>query len=166
MSGYKYRGNNFTIENEPMRARRGRPRKQRPQQKPERPTYPETCTAPNCDRTHEAKGYCTLHYQRLKTTGTINPRHAPTFEQRFWDKVNKTETCWLWTASKTSTGYGQIGRNRQTHYANKIAYEWANGPLPAGATLKTTCPNRECVNPDHHTPTTQHTHTKHLELAA
>ena len=40
---------------------------------------------------------------------------------RFWSKVNKTETCWLWTAAKTGKGYGCFyaeGRN------NNRAHRW------------------------------------------
>ena len=28
--------------------------------------------------------------------------------QRFWAKVEKTETCWLWTAGKAGNGYGSF----------------------------------------------------------
>jgi hypothetical protein len=28
------------------------------------------------------------------------------FEERFWAKVEKTETCWNWTAAKGTGGYG------------------------------------------------------------
>jgi hypothetical protein len=27
---------------------------------------------------------------------------------RFWSKVEKTKTCWLWTAGKDFDGYGQF----------------------------------------------------------
>jgi hypothetical protein len=30
-----------------------------------------------------------------------------TAEQRFWAKVQKTETCWLWQGTKDRNGYGQ-----------------------------------------------------------
>jgi hypothetical protein len=29
-------------------------------------------------------------------------------EERFWAKVNKTETCWLWTGAKHEKGYGLL----------------------------------------------------------
>lgn len=29
-------------------------------------------------------------------------------EERFWDKVQKSEGCWTWTGSISSSGYGQI----------------------------------------------------------
>ena len=30
-----------------------------------------------------------------------------TAEERLWAKVNRTETCWLWTGGKSTKGYGQ-----------------------------------------------------------
>lgn len=35
-----------------------------------------------------------------------------TIEKRFWSKVHKTETCWLWSGKPTTTGYGTIKRNK------------------------------------------------------
>ncbi|HEU5089071.1 MAG TPA: hypothetical protein VFT99_16560, partial [Roseiflexaceae bacterium] len=29
--------------------------------------------------------------------------------ERFWAKVRKTDTCWLWTAATDHNGYGRIG---------------------------------------------------------
>jgi hypothetical protein len=28
--------------------------------------------------------------------------------EAFWARVQKTETCWLWTGAKTSLGYGRV----------------------------------------------------------
>lgn len=27
-------------------------------------------------------------------------------EERFWEKVNRTDGCWLWTAGTNNRGYG------------------------------------------------------------
>ena len=32
----------------------------------------------------------------------------PSIEERFWTKVEFTETCWLWTASRIPDGYGNF----------------------------------------------------------
>ncbi len=29
-------------------------------------------------------------------------------QDRFWDKVVKTDTCWVWTGGKFELGYGKI----------------------------------------------------------
>lgn len=78
-------------------------------------------------------------------------------EQRFWAKVNKTETCWLWTAACHKVGsYGDFwdgtkrpnGTNRIVR-AHRFAYELLVGPIPAGTEIDHICHVRRCVNPDH-----------------
>lgn len=68
---------------------------------------------------------------------------------RFWAKVNKTETCWLWTASKKPKGYGEFSVDGSLVYAHRFAYEAVVGPIPAGLTLDHLCRVRHCVNPTH-----------------
>lgn len=71
-------------------------------------------------------------------------------EQRFWGKVNKTETCWLWTGYISPQGYGIIPRKNKPHIqAHRFSYELANGELLNGKRIFHTCENRHCVNPDH-----------------
>lgn len=57
----------------------------------------------------------------------------PTTElpQTFWDKVRKTDDCWLWTAAVQSKGYGSFAIGGITYSAHRLAYEDANGPIPA-----------------------------------
>ncbi len=72
--------------------------------------------------------------------------------ERFFAKVNKTETCWLWIGRK-NRGYGAfyIRKNRRdwTVHAYRFLYEFSKGPVPEGMTLDHLCRNRACVNPDH-----------------
>ena len=64
------------------------------------------CTEPVGE--HGARGLCYTHYSRRKRAGTLPPlKPKPTTEQLFWDKVQKTETCWLWTGSLWE-GYGRL----------------------------------------------------------
>lgn len=68
---------------------------------------------------------------------------------RFWSKVEKTDTCWLWTAGKTTGGYGQcqfMGKGRRVH---QVAYELSKGPRTPGLVIDHLCRVRNCVNPDH-----------------
>ena len=69
---------------------------------------------------------------------------------RFWSKVDKTSSCWNWTASKNEKGYGLFGiKHGKAIRAHRFSYELVNGKIPKGLTLDHLCRNRACVNPDH-----------------
>lgn len=73
---------------------------------------------------------------------------------RFMPKVNKTETCWLWTAA-IAAGYGQFHpwRGKQVR-AHRISYEHFVGPIPDGLQIDHICRVKNCVNPAHLCPVT------------
>src|SRR5688500_12313433 len=76
---------------------------------------------------------------------------SPATIVRFWAKVQKTEGCWLWTASFGSVGYGQFGvpgRGKPTG-AHRVAWELTHGPISNGLSVLHSCDVRACVNPAH-----------------
>lgn len=80
--------------------------------------------------------------------------HSLTTSERFWVKVEKTDTCWLWIAAVSGSGYGNfyIGKV-DGRYVNVPAHRWAwqdsGRALIEGLELDHICRNRKCVNPDH-----------------
>lgn len=70
-------------------------------------------------------------------------------EERFWAKVNKTDSCWLWTASKNGSGYGQFWDGTRFFYAHRFSYELLVGPIPEGLELDHLCRVHACVNSMH-----------------
>lgn len=76
-------------------------------------------------------------------------REIAELQTRFLAKVQKTETCWNWTASKYR-GYGQFWNGQKLVAAHRIAWEWYNDQsIPEGFTVDHICQNPSCVNPKH-----------------
>lgn len=73
------------------------------------------------------------------------------FEERFWAKVRKTESCWFWIGSIDVHGYGQIKKTseRRNVSAHRASYEMNVGTIPEGLTIDHLCRQRHCVRPDH-----------------
>ena len=75
---------------------------------------------------------------------------------RFWAKVAKTKSCWLWTAALKSSGAGVFSvPGRGLVSAHRLMYEIEVGPLPDGMLLVNTCGNKACVLPQHHNVCTE-----------
>jgi hypothetical protein len=72
----------------------------------------------------------------------------------FWEKVEKTDTCWEWRGSHATNGYGRFQTSGGSKAAHRISYEALTGPVPRGLELDHLCRNRSCVNPEHLEPVT------------
>jgi len=72
------------------------------------------------------------------------------YMKRFFDKIDKTETCWLWTAgSRGKPGYGSFKLNGKVIDAHRVSYIIHKGDIPIGMYVCHTCDNRICCNPAH-----------------
>jgi len=70
-------------------------------------------------------------------------------EERFWSKVNKTDTCWLWTAYCDKAGYGRIAVDKRWMLAHRVSWLIADRTIPEGLLIRHKCRSKNCVNPEH-----------------
>ncbi len=82
---------------------------------------------------------------------------TPAQLERFWSKVDKSGSCWLWTAAKNPNGYGLFqaprpktkGGHRAPTKAHRLAWELENGPIATGMKILHQCDVPACVRPSH-----------------
>jgi hypothetical protein len=82
--------------------------------------------------------------------------HGDSALERFWGKVKKTETCWLWigAGAKTAKPYGRFWLDGRMVQAHRFAYERLVSPIEDGLYLDHLCRTPACVNPAHLEPVT------------
>jgi len=64
-------------------------------------------------------------------------------------KVERGESCWLWTAGVNDHGYGVFKFAGRGTTAHRVAYILTHGDVPVGLQVCHTCDTPPCVNPDH-----------------
>lgn len=78
---------------------------------------------------------------------------SQSFLTRFWSRVNKTKSCWLWSGAPGSDGYGEIFINRKSlpkHIrTHRVSWILHFGEIPDGLHILHRCDNPPCVNPKH-----------------
>lgn len=71
---------------------------------------------------------------------------TPELITSFWERVQKSEGCWLWTGAKGgSDGYGKHGGSAAHRFS--FAVHFYDPPLDMKVCH--TCDNPQCVRPDH-----------------
>ena len=90
---------------------------------------------------------------RSSTGQSIGLRGRRSPADRYWAKVDKTGSCWLWTGSLNSSGYGLFGakatRPVKLALAHRYGWELCRGPIPDGMLVLHSCDTPACVRPDH-----------------
>ena len=74
--------------------------------------------------------------------------------EKFWARVDKSGSCWLWLGAKRPDGYGEMfirkmkGKSDRVR-AHRFSFELAFGKIPDGLYICHKCDNPSCVRPDH-----------------
>ena len=86
-----------------------------------------------------------------------NPIPFPSWEKRFWAKVNKNGPiatarlgrCWQWTGGTKGKGYAEFHFEGRGHSAHRFLWIATRGPIPKGMDVHHKCNNRRCVRLSH-----------------
>ena len=85
----------------------------------------------------------------------MNRKHGCGYYGKFFAKVNKTDSCWLWTGAKWQDktkrrlGYGKAYSCGKIRKAHRVSWEISNGNIPDGLCVLHKCDVPLCVNPEH-----------------
>lgn len=69
--------------------------------------------------------------------------------KNFWDQVNKTDTCWLWTGSINNTGYGTFRVEGKNWMVHRYSYFLEHRSIDPKLVIDHICGTRLCVKPNH-----------------
>jgi hypothetical protein len=95
-------------------------------------------------------GYQEAQIKRIRhrADGSIT-RTQISDEERFWSKIEKTDTCWNWKAATTNSGYGLGRLDGSIGAAHRIVWTLETGSDPGLFFMENKCGKRSCVNPQH-----------------
>lgn len=87
----------------------------------------------------------------------MKPNQARSTEERFWKRVQKTDTCWLWlmTDGSVSRRYGRLrvgsrsDGTRDELLMHWYSWELHNGSRTPGLQVLHHCDVQACVRPEH-----------------
>lgn len=89
-----------------------------------------------------------MKYSRSKPRPIPVKIASTKFQRRFFNKVQKTDNCWVWQGSLLDNGYGHIKLDGYSYLVHRVSYaiykELKNERL-----VRHNCSNKACCNPDH-----------------
>jgi len=107
------------------------------------------CSVEGCDRNGKlTRGMCAKHYRHwLDHTPPDQRETAPRFRRSFWDFIDKSGECWIWTGPTNRQGYGWWSPGRTL--AHRHSWTLARGEIIEGLWVLHHCDNPPCIRPAH-----------------
>jgi len=99
-----------------------------------------TCGKRDCVNPHHLKVSTELEYG---VTSIIQN------QERFWSKVEKTSSCWLWVGCKSKLGYGRMTCGGKVWLAHHLSLLFVGINVPKGMHTDHLCRTPACINPSH-----------------
>jgi hypothetical protein len=109
------------------------------------------CAIAGCGNRAIARGWCPKHYQRWRGHGspTFETAYDLSVEERFWRRVDRSRSCWIWKGGVRGDGYGAFSAGLRQVAAHRFSYELVHGEIPEGMVVMHSCDVPTCVNPAH-----------------
>ncbi|WP_286751538.1 HNH endonuclease signature motif containing protein [Pseudomonas sp. UBA2522] len=103
---------------------------------------------------------CSAEFEKMKADLARSPNsfcskscsaqhRAKVNADRFYERCEKTSSCWNWKGNLNSCGYGYLKIKGRVRRAHQASYEISRGPIHQGMVVMHSCDNPACVNPDH-----------------
>lgn len=108
-----------------------------------------TCAINGCEKEVKSKGYCEMHYYRLRRHGSPHVVLKPRRGKEIKCRVDENGCHIITSHSIALDGYARIQRNGKTHNAHRVAYMEEHGEIPKNLVVRHKCDVRSCVNIDH-----------------
>lgn len=117
----------------------------------------DSCVVDGCAGPWRVRRMCNKHYRRSRKGQDLlaKSQRDKTPAERFFEKVDASSDCWIWTGALLRNGYGYFGSDGRTHLTHRWSWEHLVGPIPDGLVIDHLCRVHACVNPDHLDPVTQ-----------
>jgi len=113
------------------------------------------CQVDGCKSGVNGYGLCSRHYQWWRKStkpgfSGVQPHVQPSVSlaDRFWMRVKKTDSCWLWTGGTKPNGYPYVTFENRKIYAHRVSWFLHHG-YHSKLLICHTCDVRTCVNPSH-----------------
>lgn len=89
------------------------------------------------------------------------PEFTSELISKFWSKIDKSPSCWLWSSrTKNADGYGRFTVRQYPHTwqlpSHRVSWKLLRGDIPEGLVLDHICRVHLCVNPEHLRVVTDH----------